>query len=68
MRRFTAIALDRDKALLRREYARFNRLFDKMEAVEGELKARDGDQRQALLRLYDHPNATSTIIPTHKYD
>jgi hypothetical protein len=25
--------------------------------VEEELKARDGDQRRALLDLYDHPNA-----------
>jgi hypothetical protein len=53
---FVAIALDQDTALLRREHARFNRLFDEMEAVEGELKARDGDQRRALLSLYDHPN------------
>jgi hypothetical protein len=57
VQRFTAIALDQDKALLRREYARFNRLFDDMEAVEEELKIRDGDQRRSLLRLYDHPNA-----------
>jgi uncharacterized protein DUF2019 len=55
--RFTAIALDQDKALLRNEYAKFNRLFDEMEAVETELKKRNGDQRRALLRLYDHPNA-----------
>ena len=55
--RFTAIALHQDTALLRRQHAKFNRLFDEMEAVEAELKARNGDQRQALLRLYDHPNA-----------
>lgn len=55
--RFTAIALDQDKALLRRQHATFNRLFDAMEAVKQELKARDGDQRRALLRLFDHPNA-----------
>ena len=55
--RFPAIALDQDQALLRSQYAKFNRLFDQMEDVKGELKARDGDQRQALLRLYDHPNA-----------
>jgi ParB-like chromosome segregation protein Spo0J len=54
---FTAIALDQDKALLRNEYAKFNRLFDQMEDVKRELKSRDGDQRRALLRLYDHPNA-----------
>jgi uncharacterized protein YdcH (DUF465 family) len=55
--RFTVIALDQDKALLRREHAKFNRLFDKMEAVEEELKTRSGDQRRALLRLYEHPNS-----------
>src|SRR5437762_3570903 len=54
---FIALALTQDKALLRNEYAKFNRLFDEMEAVEQELKARSGDQRRALLRLYEHPNA-----------
>jgi Domain of unknown function (DUF2019) len=54
--RFTAITLDQDKALRTSNHAKFKRLFDEMEAVKGELKARDGDQRQALLRLYDHPN------------
>jgi hypothetical protein len=55
--RFTAITLDQDKALLRNEIARFNRLFDQMEAVKQELKGPAGDQRRALLPLYDHPNA-----------
>lgn len=54
--RFTAITLDQDKALRTRNQKRFNRLFDEMEAVKQELKARDGDQRRALLRLYDHSN------------
>jgi hypothetical protein len=54
--RFTAIGLEQDKALLRNEHAKFNRLFDEMEAVEQELKTRRGDQRRALLRLYDHPS------------
>ena len=55
--RFTAIALAQDEALLGNEYAEFNRLFEKMEAVGQELKAREADQRRALLRLYEHPNA-----------
>jgi Domain of unknown function (DUF2019) len=54
---FTAIALNQDQALLTNDHTKFNRLFDEMEAVKLELKARDGDQRRALLRLYDHPNA-----------
>jgi Domain of unknown function (DUF2019) len=53
--RFTAIALDQHKAI--DHIAKYNRLFEQMEAVKGELKAGDGDQRRALLRLYDHPNA-----------
>jgi len=36
--------------------AAFNRLYDKIDRVKTELKNRDGDQRTALLRLYDHPN------------
>jgi uncharacterized protein YdcH (DUF465 family) len=55
--RFRAIALDQDKALLRNDHARFNRLFDEMESIKRELKGRSGDQRRALLALYDHPNA-----------
>ena len=54
---FAAMAVDQDGALLRNEISRFNRLFDDMEAVKEDLKTRDGDQRCALLRLYDHSNA-----------
>jgi Domain of unknown function (DUF2019) len=54
---FTAITLSQDEAIRMDNSAKFNRLFNEMEAVKQELKSRDGDQRQALLRLYDHPNA-----------
>ena len=55
--RFAAVALEQDDAILMHDNAKFTRLFWQMEAVEEELKARNGDQRQALLRLYHHPNA-----------
>ena len=55
--RFAALALGQDEALLMNEIAKFNRLFDQLEDVEEELKAREGDHRNALLALYDHPNA-----------
>ena len=55
--RFTAIGLDQDKALLRNEHAKFNRLYDEMDAIENELKGRNGDQRRVLLDLYHHLNA-----------
>jgi|SRR5713101_737612 len=54
---FTAITLSQDEAIRMDNTAKFSRLFNEMEAVKRELKSRDGDQRQALLRLYDHPNA-----------
>lgn len=53
---FTALALDQDDALLREDISQVNRLFDQLEIVEANLKSRSGDQRRALLRLYDHPN------------
>jgi hypothetical protein len=54
---FTSITLEQDKALRTSNHTKYNRLFDEMEAVKHELRARHGDQRRALLRLYDHPNA-----------
>ena len=44
--RFTEITLDQDKALRTSKHAKFNRLFEEMEAVKGELRRRDGDQRR----------------------
>jgi hypothetical protein len=69
---FTDITLSQDDALHTNDHTKFNHLFDEMEAIKQELKARDGDQRRALLRLYDHPNvqvrlkaakATLTVAP-----
>lgn len=54
--RFAAVALDQDKALMSDDITKVNRLYDALKAVEEELKSREGDQRRALLALYDHPN------------
>jgi hypothetical protein len=54
--RFVEIGLAQDEALLDDETAKFNRLFRQMQAVVQELKMRAGDQRSALLALYNHPN------------
>ena len=56
VQRYIVIGVDQDKAMRRRDHAKFNRLFDEMDAIENELKARDGDQRRVLLNLYAHPN------------
>lgn len=57
IRLFVAIGLAQDEALLGGDVSKFNRLFDEMWAVTEELRNRPGDQRGALLHLYDHVNA-----------
>jgi uncharacterized protein YdcH (DUF465 family) len=52
--RFAQIGVAQGKALLRGENAKFNRLFDQMGEVSRELKRRDGDQRRALMALYNY--------------
>jgi uncharacterized protein YdcH (DUF465 family) len=54
--RFKAVTLEQADAIVHDDNTRFNRLFEQMEAVKQELKGREGDQRRALLRLFDHPN------------
>jgi len=54
--RFAEIGVAQDDALLGDEFAKFNRLFEQMQAISQELKRRPGDQRRALLGLYEHPN------------
>jgi hypothetical protein len=55
--RFTNTALAQDRALLMDEIGKVNGLYRQLKEIEGELKGRQGDQRRALLALYDHSNA-----------
>ncbi len=54
--RFVEVTLAQDDALLDVELSKFKRLFGEMRAILEELKSRPGDQRTALVRLYDYPN------------
>ena len=54
--RFAAIGVAQDQVLFDGDTSKFSKLYWQMDAVSRELKSRDGDQRRALLRLYDHPN------------
>ena len=54
--RFVEIGVRQDQAIFRDDNAAFNRLFDRMQAVQQELKRRGGDQRRALMPLYSHQN------------
>jgi hypothetical protein len=54
--RFASIALKQDRALLHSETAKYNRLYDDMDAVDEEFRVRGNDARLALTTLYEHPN------------
>jgi hypothetical protein len=54
---FIVLSVQQDETLKGDDTEGYNRLFDKLDALERELEARVGDQRLALVRLYDHPNA-----------
>lgn len=51
--RFIAIAVAQQHAIDDYQTTRYNRLYDRMEEIECELKSRDGDQRMVLLPLLE---------------
>lgn len=55
--RFADLALQQYQAELHGEIAKQNRFIQQGWGVEEELKNRPGDQRRALVRLFEHPNA-----------
>jgi CHASE3 domain sensor protein len=54
--RFRSHALEQEQALLHGNQAKVNELYWQLKAVREELKSRRGDQRSALLRLYEDPS------------
>src|SRR5476649_2806149 len=54
--RFVALGVAWDDADTEGNRKKINRLYWQIEAVQNELKARPGDARNELLRLYDHKN------------
>lgn len=63
--RFVDLCLAQDNAELTGDIAKVNRLYDRIEAIKGELQAREGDQRRELLRLFSHPNAQVRLKASH---
>jgi Domain of unknown function (DUF2019) len=57
VKRFAEYALQQADASLDDDVAKVNRLFWRLKDIEQALKDREGDQRSALLLLYNHPNA-----------
>jgi predicted component of type VI protein secretion system len=56
VRRFTELAIEQDNAALGFDTKEVIRLFWLLAAISDELKSRDGDQRRALMPLFEHPN------------
>lgn len=54
--RFRLIALEQSEALDADDNSKYNRLFDKMQAVKRELKQRSGDQSRVLMPLLTDKN------------
>jgi hypothetical protein len=47
------------------EIGKYNRLYDQMKGVREQLKSRPGDQRRALLPLYQHENWQVRLNAAH---
>jgi hypothetical protein len=53
---FADMGVRQNKALLWDELSEFNSLYWQIDAIREELKSRPGDQRRALLALFNHPD------------
>lgn len=62
---FADLSVQQDMALISMLQSEVNRLYWKIEAVENELKSRSGDQRFALLPLFDHKNRQVRLKAAH---
>jgi Domain of unknown function (DUF2019) len=54
--RFIELCVAQDGALLKEDYALYNRLYCQMNGVDSELRSRGRLARLALLRLFEHPH------------
>jgi Domain of unknown function (DUF2019) len=60
--RFTALGVEEEDAYWKDQVAKCNRLRLQRLEIGKELKKRPGDQRRALLSLYDHPNLEVRLL------
>lgn len=57
LERFADIAIAQDEAELYSNIRKVNRLFDRLNEIEMELRGRGDDAALALVEFYNHPNA-----------
>jgi len=60
--RFASLGIEEDEAYWKDQVAKRNRLRLQRFEIGKELKKRPGDQRRALLSLYDHPNLEVRLL------
>ncbi len=60
--RFASLGVGQFNAELHSDIAKENRLLLQMRDVTEELKSRPGDQRSALLPLFEHPNVQVRLM------
>jgi hypothetical protein len=62
---FETLCIAQYHALEREEIAQFNRRYKAVEAVQNELKSREGDQRRALQTLFGRGNLQVRYMAAH---
>lgn len=60
--RYPQAGIEEDKAEKEDEFQKRNTLCRQMFAIANELKRRPGDQRRALVPLFDHPNIEVRLL------
>jgi hypothetical protein len=53
---FAELGVAQDEALFHGKHSKYNRFYDKMLAIDGELRRRGLEARLALVALHTHPN------------
>lgn len=62
---FEKLCIEQYDALERMEFTAFNKRYDRIQAIQEELKSRPGDQRRILMELFGHPNMQVRLTAAH---
>ncbi len=65
VQRFTEITIEQGLATKRYNIKRYTKLYNDMMEVANELRSRSGDQRRALMALYEHPAPKVRLMAAH---
>lgn len=54
--KFVSLAIAKGQAIMGDENAKASRIYWQIDAIENELRSRDGDQRRVLSAFFQHPD------------